>query len=665
MMDSSHENIDAQIAALEKSTADLQMTSSKTIAANLEHLSSLQRQLEEDRARLAKQQRRVKTAAPLNFADVEQQRALEVEVNELRKRRDNARDANRQTERRLAMLLEQTERLQHHLSTPEGTPYPVHSARGRDGGKSPAARLDEGLRSLGGSMRAGPAGAAMRASLGTRPNTASGAMLADSKAALLDQQAREKQQRELDAAEARLARAQLRRDTYQHMAERLRYEKQEWDPRFQAAYGELQREKKRVAQLRIANGEAVQSNANAEAVRRRTERRIAQAQAKQKALLAEQQATLLSTQQSVLHFEVSRMSRSASAIQLDKMKGGSSSSIGDCRTASGPFSSSSSAGLDPAAGRRGRAGGGGVGGGVDGEDEAHLLPASLDPSMDPEETKLHQQWEAMMKGTGVSEPIDLIHKALEQLDARTSLEQLEQQTDARLMELIEEGEQLARRRERSDGAVAVASAKRLERLHELVSSAEKELARATASLSVSDSAVREARKGVAAVDELASATVDALAQAGERPQPYARLADPMECESSSLPALMQGAVDCIVTNLRRFDASRERQREAEERAQAEAEAERVRREAEAIRAEEAARRLADMQAREQAAKAEWQHEANVLAATLADAEAEEAEAAERAAAAAAGEDDAEKPEPMFPPLIPPSSPSHLVPAEMA
>ena len=70
MMDSSHENIDAQIAALEKSTADLQMTSSKTIAANLEHLSSLQRQLEEDRARLAKQQRRVKTAAPLNFADV-------------------------------------------------------------------------------------------------------------------------------------------------------------------------------------------------------------------------------------------------------------------------------------------------------------------------------------------------------------------------------------------------------------------------------------------------------------------------------------------------------------------------------------------------------------------------------------------------------------------
>ena len=118
----------------------------------------------------------------LNMADVEQHRVLEVEVNELRRRRDNARDANRRTEQRLALLLEQTERLQHHLSTPEGTPYPVHTARSRGDGKTPDARLEEGLRSLSASMRAGPAGAAMRrpgSAASSRPGSASGASLAD------------------------------------------------------------------------------------------------------------------------------------------------------------------------------------------------------------------------------------------------------------------------------------------------------------------------------------------------------------------------------------------------------------------------------------------------------------------------------------------------------
>ena len=315
-------SIDDAIAALEASQQKLQETSSETIAANLEQLAALQKRLEEDRARLAKQQRRTRGGInpTLNVADVEQQRVMEGEVNELRRRRDTAREANVQAERALAKTLEDCERFQFILDTPAGTPFPPKSAAAmRTPRLTPSQRLEAGLRNLGGSMKAGlpPPPRPRRAQTRQRPSTMGG--LQETGAAIADRLENQRLEMELQKAENKLASATLRRDTYEHMAQRLRLEKQSFDPRFNAAYAELQRERKRVAQLRVAASAATQELSNAEQTRRSTERKVASRQKAEKALLAEQQATLLSTQQSVLHFEVSRMSRSQSAIRLDQM----------------------------------------------------------------------------------------------------------------------------------------------------------------------------------------------------------------------------------------------------------------------------------------------------------------------------------------------------------
>ena len=173
--------------------------------------------------------------------------------------------------------------------------------------------------------------------------------------------------------------------------------------------------------------------------------------------------------------------------------------------------------------------------------------------MSEADVALAATWERMRKSTGVLDPIDLVHKALEQLSARTDLEALEGQTKAKLGDLGEQGEQLARRRDKTGAAASLASAKRLERLHELVEAAEQELARSTAALSLSDNAVAEARHGVAALDDLATKSSAALAASGARGSSYLRLADPLECESASLPSLMQNAVDAILLAVRSAD----------------------------------------------------------------------------------------------------------------
>lgn len=184
--------------------------------------------------------------------------------------------------------------------------------------------------------------------------------------------------------------------------------------------------------------------------------------------------------------------------------------------------------------------------------------------MNAADEQLLATWERIRRRTGLLEPIDLIHKALGQLEARTALEALEAQTRARLADLSDEGEQLARRREKADASAGFAAGKRLERLHELVNSGEKELARATSALALSDSHVAKARQGAAALDQLAnkagadvaasdtSASVSVLPRTG-----YMRLHDPLECDSAKLPAQMQATADAIIHALRSargFDA---------------------------------------------------------------------------------------------------------------
>jgi hypothetical protein len=254
--------------------------------------------------------------------------------------------------------------------------------------------------------------------------------------------------------------------------------------------------------------------------------------------------TLLATQQSVLHFEVSKLSRSQSAIRLDGLNPGGKEGPPPSATAS--LEPSSIYTDQPSATMSGARDGGG-----------RPPSASASAVLDDADSGLATVWERLRVSSGVLEPIDLIHKALEQLKARTELEALEATTRAKLTDLSDEAESLARRRERSGSAAALAAGRRLERLHELVGAAEKELARSTAALSMSDAAVAAARKGVVELDTIAANASAALqAKAGPRaPQMgYVRLGDPLECESSQLPSLMQNAVDAILLCVRSADA---------------------------------------------------------------------------------------------------------------
>ena len=132
------------------------------------------------------------------------------------------------------------------------------------------------------------------------------------------------------------------------------------------------------------------------------------------------------TQQSVLHFEVSRMSRSQSAIKFDAMASAASQSA----AASNATTPEPGSGVDPgsfysaasdagarthdASGVSAAAGASGLGGGVSGVG-ADGAPLSA------EDQALHATWERMRKASGVLEPIDLVHKALDQLNARTEV----------------------------------------------------------------------------------------------------------------------------------------------------------------------------------------------------------------------------------------------------
>ena len=180
---------------------------------------------------------------------------------------------------------------------------------------------------------------------------------------MADRMQQAKEARALAAAEEKLAAAAHRRDTYEFMAQRLRLEKQAFDPRFAQAQSELVRERKRVEQLRIMSTDAVQAHANAEQARRATEKRVAQRQQRERAALREQQAALLSTQQSVLHFEVSRMSRSQSAVKIERRRSRRASTAATGRPSTAAWSDPARAPrLRPRRALRGGVGGGGGGG---------------------------------------------------------------------------------------------------------------------------------------------------------------------------------------------------------------------------------------------------------------------------------------------------------------
>ena len=263
-----------RLILLEREQQQLEEESQRTIAANLEQLAALQQQLDGQRSRLARQQRRMRGAnqAP-NYAEIEQQRMLESEINEIRRRRDIARDANQQTEKKLQRLAEEAQRLQHMLNTPAETPF-GKSMRG------------------GGQSRIG----------GSRPQQSGGVGGAGVEPPL------EVIENQLDNAENKLASETLRRETFQHMASRLKREQVEFDSQYLQLQAALTRERKRAQQLRVNATDAVQAVTNAQTLQRQTEKRVAMKVAIEKQQLSEQHATLLQTQASVRQFEVSRNS---------------------------------------------------------------------------------------------------------------------------------------------------------------------------------------------------------------------------------------------------------------------------------------------------------------------------------------------------------------------
>jgi len=461
-----------KLILLEQEQQQLEEESQRTIAANLEQLAALQRQLDGQRSRLAKQQRRMRGAnqAP-NYAEIEQQRMLESEINEIRRRRDIARDANQQTEKKLQKLAEEAQRLQHMLNTPAETPF-GKPMRG------------------GGQSRIG----------GSRPQPGVGGAGVEPPLEVIENQ--------LDNAENRLASETLRRETYQHMTLRLKREQVEFDSHYLQLQAALTRERKRAQQLRVNATDAVQAVMNAQTLQRQTEKRVAMKVAIEKQQLSEQQATLLQTQASVRQFEVTAMSRNPSVGTFDSLSTAGREVLerSDMKPAG--------AGLDRELGSEG--GGDAYGG------EAH------------EEERLYMAWQRVQQATRMSEPTEIILKALEQVSSQRQIEDMESQATARLAELREEADRLASRRRCVDSAAERASRKRLERLHQAVNTAEAELNKSTEMLERSDARFADARHAVMQLTQLAAREAREACS-----RSVVNRTDPMTCEGEELPPLVE------------------------------------------------------------------------------------------------------------------------------
>jgi len=151
-----------------------------------------------------------------------------------------------------------------------------------------------------------------------------------------------------------------------------------------------------------------------------------------------------------------------------------------------------------------------------------------------EEERLYMAWQRVQQATRMSEPTEIILKALEQVSSQRQIEDMESRATARLAELREEANRLASRRRSVDGAAASASRKRLERLHQAVNTAEAELSKSTEMLERSDARFADARHVVMQLTQLA---------AREAREAWSRSVvnrtDPMTCEGEELPPLVE------------------------------------------------------------------------------------------------------------------------------
>jgi hypothetical protein len=372
------------------------------------------------------------------------------------------------------------------------------------------------------------------------------------------------------------------------MADRLRRENSQFDMAFTLAQATLARERRRATNLRIQTGEARQAAAIATGVERKTTQRVAQQQNADKAALNEQQQTLKTTQASVLQFEVSRMSRNPSAVNFEAASQ-AASQVSSRRTSRQPSRTASVVGAvvgadafaptgSAVAGADGLGaqvsaisegafdepfltgsrvdsgygyGGGGGGGGASGGG-APTTALGLHPSYVEEgahHDALEATWQRIQRATGMGDPLGLIHKALEQLQARRQIDALRESLATRVAELNDDAAHLAARQLSVNAAVNTAAHRRFERLSEAVNAAEHELVRATRRLELSDAAFADAREAVARLRAFAN---DAATLAGTRRR--LRAADPSSCEGEELPAIVQDAIGVVLEAVRVADA---------------------------------------------------------------------------------------------------------------
>lgn len=160
-----------------------------------------------------------------------------------------------------------------------------------------------------------------------------------------------------------------------------------------------------------------------------------------------------------------------------------------------------------------------------------------------DDSQLEATWQRLQRSTGMSDPLALIHKALDQLASRRDLDALHAQLQGRLYELNDEAERLAARQTTVKAAAGTAARKRLERLHEAVRSAEHELMRATGRLELSDAAFGQARSSVQDLVSLASHAARLVGKP-------ARLPDPTVCEGGELARIAQNATELIMDAVR-------------------------------------------------------------------------------------------------------------------
>ena len=145
----------------------------------------------------------------------------------------------------------------------------------------------------------------------------------------------------------------------------------------------------------------------------------------------------------------------------------------------------------------------------------------------------------------MSDPLALIHKALDLLSAHQQIEQLYSALSTRNREQTQEADALRTRRLELEAAAAAAAGKRLERLREAVACAEAQLQQENSHLERADAALADARSGVKRLLMFANEATSRVGGGSSH-----TFLDPMACNGEELAGIARRAIEVLSNALR-------------------------------------------------------------------------------------------------------------------